>query len=94
MKYVISFLFCTSLQAATINLFHEGNSIEANMLRDILISDYKIPDELIGVKQTELCEDLQKKGKLNLCLKNNGDLIVVSVDRRFVNESLKAFQAH
>lgn len=93
-KFIISILISTPLQAAEINLFHEGNESGIEEIKEILNSRYFIPDELIKKIPTQNCEGLIKRGKLDLCLKNNGDLILVSVDRRFVNESLKAFRAH
>lgn len=93
MKFVISLFFTTSIFANPIHLYHEGNSIEANMFKDILMTDYSIPEELITFRMTRDCEALRSVGKLDLCLKNNGDLLMVSVDREFINESLKVFQA-
>lgn len=92
MKFVISFFFCVNAIASPIFIHHEGNPIEAQMIKDILMKDYQIPEELISVTRKE-CAEIKETGKLNLCLKNNGDLLVVSVDRNFINESLKVFQA-
>ena len=93
MKFVISFLFCVSAYASPIQVYFEADSIEAKMLKDILMTDYQIPEELISMKKIKECEGIKTNGKLELCLKNNGDLLVVSVDRHFINESLKVFQA-
>ncbi len=93
MKFVISLLLSTSAFASPINVYFEGDSTEAKMYREILMSDYKIPEELILVKSIKDCEAWKGEGKLDLCLKNNGDLLLVSVDRGFINESLKVFQA-
>ena len=93
MKFVISFCFCFNVIASPIHLFYEGDMGEAQMLKDILMKDYQIPEELISLKGTRGCDEIKENGKLDLCLKNNGDLIVVSVDRNFINESLKVFQA-
>ncbi len=93
MKFVISLLFPLSVSASPIKIFYEAESTKAEIVRDIFMSTYKIPDVLISLKRVTSCEELQKKGKLDLCLKNNGDLEVVSVDRAFINESLKIFQA-
>jgi hypothetical protein len=93
MKYVISFLFSISALASPINIFYEDNDIEAIMYRDILIADYKIPEELIVVRPIKSCEVLKGEGKLDLCLKNNGDILMISVNRDFINESLKVFQS-
>jgi hypothetical protein len=79
--------------ASPIHLYHETNLVEAEMLRTILMSDYQIPEELILIRETRDCDGIREKGKLDLCLKNNGDLVVVSVDKEFVNESLKVFRA-
>lgn len=93
MKYVISFFFATSAFASPIHVYFEDKQQEANMYKEILIKDYQIPEELILVKKISECEEVKAKGKLDLCLKNNGDLLMVSVDREFINESLKVFQA-
>ncbi len=94
MKYVISLFISLSVCASPIHLYYETNSMEANMLKDILINDYQIPEELISLKGIRECDEVKGGGKLDLCLKNNGDLLMVSVDRNFVNESLKVFKAH
>jgi hypothetical protein len=95
MKSVISLLllFPLSVSASPIHLFYEGDVADAKMYQDILIKDYQIPEDLILMRKTSQCEGLRSKGKLDLCLKNNGDLLMVSVDREFINESLKVFQA-
>ena len=93
MKFIISFLVTTSVWAAPIQLFHESNHESANTVKQIFIGDYQIPEDLIAIKEIENCGSLVKRGKLDLCLKNNGDLYLVSVDRDFINESLKVFQA-
>lgn len=91
MKFVISLFLSLATHASPINVYHEGNSLEANMYQDILIMDYKIPEDLIAIKSIRECEALKGEGKLDLCLKKNGDLLMVSVDRGFINESLKVF---
>ena len=94
MKFVISFLLTSSALANPIHLYHEGNVAEATMLKEIMKLDYQIPEDIISVKKiSKSCESIKGAGKLDLCLKNNGDLFVVSVDREFINESLKVFQA-
>lgn len=93
MKYAISFLLTVSAYASPINLYHEGNIEDAQVYKEILMKDYQIPDDLIVIKKAGLCEQIKRSGKLDLCLKNNGDLFMVSVDREFINESLKVFQA-
>lgn len=93
MKFVISLiLIVTYAQATPIQIYHENNSIEALMYKDILMNDYKIPEDLISVKGMKSCERIRVQGKLELCLKNNGDLYVVSVDSHFISESLKVFR--
>lgn len=93
MKYAISFLLSFNLYASPIYLFHEDNLEDAQMFKEIMMSDYLIPEELISLRKSQNCEQQKRAGKLDLCLKNNGDLLVVSVDRGFINESLKIFQA-
>ena len=93
MKFVISCLICLNAYASPINVFHEGEGNDAKIYRDILINEYMIPEDLIGVRNTQSCEGMKPVGKLDFCLKNNGDLYMVSVDREFINESLKVFRA-
>ncbi len=93
MKYIISLFLSFSLHASPIFLFHEDNLEDAQMYKEIMMRDYLIPEELISISRSPNCEGQKSAGKLDLCLKNNGDLIVVSVDRGFINESLKIFQA-
>jgi hypothetical protein len=93
MKFVTSLLLTTQVLASPIHLYHERNLEEAQMLQAILMDDYQIPEELILIRETRDCDVIREKGKLDLCLKNNGDLVVVSVDKEFVNESLKVFRA-
>ena len=93
MKFAISFLLCFPVYASPIRIFHEKEQERAAIVRDIFLQQYFIPEELIAMTEVSSCEELNGKGKLDLCLKNNGDLLVVSVDRGFIHESLKIFQA-
>lgn len=93
MKFVISLLVSLNVYASPIHLFHEGDYQDAAIYRDILINEYLVPDDLIVIRKSERCELMRPAGKLDLCLKNNGDLYMVSVDREFINESLKVFRA-
>lgn len=96
MKFVISILGLSlsfNIAASPIRVFHEDRPEEAGIVRDIFRDQYAIPEDLIGLNSVVSCEGLKKKGKLDLCLKNNGDLIVVSVDKNFISESLKVFWA-
>lgn len=95
MKFVISLLvlFPITVIASPIHVYHEAESEEPGRYRDLLTTEYQIPEDLIRVKAIKNCDGLKGEGKLDLCLKNNGDLLVVSVDRDFVNESLKVFRA-
>lgn len=93
MKYAISFFISFNLHASPITVHHEQTSTRAHSVKNIFVGTYHIPEDLISVKEVVKCDELIGQGKLDLCIKNNGDLLVVSVDRRFVNESLKIFQA-
>lgn len=93
MKYAISFLMTVNVWASPIFVYHEGHSEEAIVYRDLLKSEYQIPEDLITIRGIKNCEELKASGKLDLCLKNNGDLLMVSVDSSFINESLKVFRA-
>jgi hypothetical protein len=93
MKYIISFFITFNAYAFPLRIFHENGSERAEIVRNILIKGYGVPGDLIVTKNIQSCDEIAKKGKFDLCLKNNGDLLVVSVDRGFVNDSLKIFQA-
>lgn len=93
MKFVISLLFSMNAYASPIHVFYEGQDEDARIYREILVKEYMIPEDLIKVRSTKTCEGMKPEGKLDLCLKNNGDLYMVSVDREFINESLKVFRA-
>jgi hypothetical protein len=93
MKYIISFFITLNCYSAPIRIFHEQHHEFAHAIKTIMVRDYLIPEELIEMKSIEDCTKLNRKGKLDLCLKNNGDLKLVSVDREFVNDSLKIFRA-
>ena len=93
MKFVISFFVTMSAMASPIHVYHEADFPEAGRYRDLLTTEYQIPEDLILMKVIANCDGLRGEGKLDLCLKNNGDLLLVSVDRTFINESLKVFRA-
>jgi hypothetical protein len=93
MKFVISLLFPLSVMAAPIHVYFEGSTIEALIYKELLMNEYQIPEDLILMKGINSCEVVKGEGRLDLCLKNNGDLLMVSVDRAFINESLKVFRA-
>lgn len=94
MKFAISFLFLIGhVTASPIDLSHEAQQEGIKALKVILIKTYKIPENLIGVRDVRSCESVQPNGEMSLCLKKNGDLITVSVNPRFIQESLKIFQA-
>lgn len=93
MKFAISLLISVNAYSSPIFLNHEGRSDEARIYKTLLTDEYAIPQDLITMKKVENCSELRATGKLNLCLKNNGDLILVSVDREFISDSLKVFRA-
>lgn len=93
MKFVISLLLTSSAFASPIRIYHEQNDTRAQIVKAIFMDVYSVPDDLIVVKAIQNCSEVKNKGRLDLCLKNNGDLLVVSVDRGFINESLKIFRA-
>lgn len=94
MKFVISLMFfCHSISASPIHLSYEEKTSEAEIYKAIMINDYRIPDDLIVLKKIDDCGKVKAVGKLDLCFKKNGDLVLVSVNRDFINESLKVFLA-
>lgn len=94
MKFVISLmLFCQSTSASPIQLLFEETSTDADIYKEIMMNDYRIPEDLIELRKIVDCEKVKASGKLDLCFKKNGDLFMVSVNRDFINESLKVFLA-
>lgn len=93
MKFVISLFVSFQALGSPINILHEGAIQDAEIYKTILMNDYKVPEELIAMRSVQDCEAAKRTGHLDLCLKNNGDLNLVSVDREFINESLKVFQS-
>jgi hypothetical protein len=73
--------------------FEEGQRLEAIIYRDLLIQDYAVPEELITLTEVMKCETMSAKTEFELCIKSNGDLKVVSVDKKFIQESLSIFKA-
>ncbi len=97
MRFAIRFLAlafaATNVSAAPIKIFYEQDSTNAQTVKEIFVNGYQIPEDLIDLKVVSNCDDLKEKGKLDLCLNNNGDLLIVSVDRGFISESLTIFRA-
>lgn len=96
MKLSISalLLLASSAFATPIQIhFEKGQKIEATIYRDLLIKDYLIPEELISMNLVGSCDERKKRAELELCIKNNGDLKVVSVDKNFIQDSLRVFRA-
>lgn len=92
MKYVISLLLTTTVYANPVRIFYEGGPQFAEKIREYLVQQYFIPQDLIGTMRVTECEGLIERGKLDLCLKTNGDLLLVSIDHDFVSESLIIFR--
>lgn len=93
MKYIISAILFLNfgLKAHPIHLHYEGDTEEANIYKVIMSTEYGIPNELISMKKVKECSTENGMGKLHICVKKNGDLVWISVDDHFVNESLKIF---
>jgi len=95
MKFVISIIAIMAsmaIHSEPIRIFYEEDSHNAEVVREIFIENYQIPTELFTLSKTSDCDRTKGNNKLDLCLKNNGDLIVVSVDRRFISDTLRIFQ--
>ncbi len=79
-------------EAAPIQIYHEGNSSIANEIYKELTNTYSIPEELIEISKTSECKSLKTQFKLELCLNKNGELVVLSADKDFLNRTLKVFR--
>lgn len=73
--------------------FESGQRLEAIIYRDLLIQDHSVPEELMTLTEVMECETMSAKTEFELCIKSNGDLKVVSVDKKFIQESLSIFKA-
>lgn len=96
MKSVIKFAMvfaAANAIAGPIQIFYEHEPLNAQAVKEIFVTEYQIPEDLIDLKPVANCDGLKVRGKLDLCLNNNGDLLIVSVDRGFISESLKIFRA-
>lgn len=95
MKLSISLLlFATTIHAAPIQIhFEKGQKMEAIIYQELMMRDYYIPEEIIALNLVENCEERKKQAELEICIKNNGDLKVVSADKNFIRESLSVFKA-
>lgn len=95
MKLSISlFLLSSTVWGTPIQIhFEKGQKIEATIYQELLINDYQVPEELISINLIRNCEERKKQAELELCIKSNGDLKVVSVDKNFIRESLRVFRA-
>lgn len=96
MKFVISvvlMILSAETGANPIHIYYENKPSRALLVKNIFTETYHIPESLIAMREVKKCDQLNGGGKIDLCLNNNGDLLVVSVDRRFISESLKIFHA-
>ncbi len=96
MRFAISLvaLFISiDLRADPIHIYYETDSNFAHEIKDIFTQEYSLPEEIITLKRVNFCREIREKSKLDICLNENGDLQVVSVDHRFISESLKVFKA-
>ncbi len=94
MKFLISLILTLgTAQATPIIISYEGEREDAQIFFDILRKDYHVPSQLMDLIASNDCEGIKAKGKIDLCVKSNGDLHIVSVDRSFIEESLKVFRA-
>jgi hypothetical protein len=96
MRFAISLvaLFISiDLRADPIHIYYETDSNFAHEIKDIFTREYSLPEEIITLKKINFCKEIREKSKLDICLNENGDLQVVSVDQRFISESLKVFKA-
>lgn len=93
MKYIISFFITFNAFALPINIYFERGFTQTHLYQKHLVEEYQIPEELIMVKAITSCIGIKGEGRLDLCLQKNGDLIMVSIDRDFIIESLKVFRA-
>lgn len=92
MKFLISLLFSCSAYSAPIFLYFEKDIIYASHIKKILVREYKIPEYLIKTQNIEKCSKIKHRSKLDMCFTSDGDLKLVSVDRKFIDESLNFFR--
>jgi len=94
MKLICSLLFLgLSLSAFSRDIILVENLAskeEGQMLMNIMARKFKIPKNLVSYIATKQCSD-KSEAIMHLCLKRDGELEIIKVNRFVVKNSLSAF---
>lgn len=97
MKLSIS-LFLLLLQSPNVRAdiirisFDAQNRELAQRVQEQMEREFFIPKDFVSMQERmEPCEKSRESLQWHLCINKNGDLMEVSVDRTFKNETLKVF---
>lgn len=92
MKFFFSTLLFLPLasHASLINIIHEKQLKNANIIKAIFIDKYDIPKSLILVKNGS-CDTKIDRRFLNICVTKKGELIQLSSNINFIRKSLNSF---
>ena len=94
---LLSIVFGSSVYAgmwSPIVISYEDSEEEALVYDELLKKKYNIPKDLIRLKEVRDCSEVKTEGKLCFCIKKEGDIVVVSIDQLFVDESLQVFKSN
>lgn len=94
MKLICSLIFLSlSLKAYSRDIILVENLAskeEGQVLMNIIAKKFKIPKNLVSYKATKECSN-KTEAIMHLCLKRDGELEIVKVNRFVVKNSLSAF---
>jgi hypothetical protein len=90
----LSLIISTSnigLAREVILIENQASSSEGELLVNILVNKFKLPRELITLKNTTFPCQKQSDAIIQLCLETNGELIVKKINQFIVKNSLGVF---
>lgn len=93
---IILCVFCSNLALASkLVILHEANQHKNGLLvRNIFLSKYNIPKDLITLKAGECDYKKDDKRFLYLCVNKKGELLLLSSNIDFKIKSLMIFKSH
>jgi hypothetical protein len=95
MKLFFSLVFSINIcfGSSLVLVQYESESTDAEYYKSVLMNEYNIPEEFIVLYMIDKkCEEAVKKSRLQFCISSSGNLIIVSADERFINETLRTFK--
>ena len=84
-------LICSNAFGSMILISHNDKIKNAKLVKNYFISKYRIPSELIEIKESD-CMDKLDSRYLQLCINQKGELIQLSSNIDFQIKSLSTFK--